>query len=268
MYKLTSKVVDSSLQDIILPHAKKQIDESSSPEKRDLILKCRTIEDKIDMLNKQLEASDKLKSEYQQHYEYAIDDLKKLSDHYKSRINSLENKCSLFDERCSSLMETIDSAKQESLEWKRKFEELITSRNNENISASEEISVFKSWNHAAKAEATANEAARSALKEANEWKIKYENAVRETKAAVEKVASVQESAKQAQFREDALRADFSRSLEEKVLKLYSLVLFFFALHIWIFITCIILACFTILMLEKVVLRLSLIINTPGCRNQR
>lgn len=204
-----------SLQDIILPHAKKQIDESSSPEKRDLILKCRTIEDKIDMLNKQLEASDKLKSEYQQHYEYAIDDLKKLSDHYKSRINSLENKCSLFDERCSSLMETIDSAKQESLEWKRKFEELITSRNNENISASEEISVFKSWNHAAKAEATANEAARSALKEANEWKIKYENAVRETKAAVEKVASVQESAKQAQFREDALRADFSRSLEEK-----------------------------------------------------
>ena len=49
------------------------------------------------------------------------------------------------------------------------------------------------------------------------WKRKYDIAVREAKAALEKAAVVQErSNKQTQQREDALRAEFSDSLAEKV----------------------------------------------------
>ena len=109
-----------SLQGPILHHAKKLIDEASS-DKNVLISKCCSMEDKMQMLHKKLEASEKFKTEYRKSYEDAINDLNKVSECYKSRITDLERKCSSLEERYSSSLEMLDSAKQESLEWRRKY---------------------------------------------------------------------------------------------------------------------------------------------------
>ena len=75
-----------SLQDLVLNQTKKHVDRVLS--KSIHMLNSHTVEAKMELFGKQLEASEKLKSEYQNQYEEAIDDMKKLSDHYKNRITN------------------------------------------------------------------------------------------------------------------------------------------------------------------------------------
>lgn len=207
----------TSLEGPVLDLIKKQIDQIGT-EKSSLMLRCRSIEDKMGLLNRQLEASEKYKSEYLKRYEDAINDKKKLADDYMSRITNLQGKCSSMEERCSSLSKTLDSAKQDSMEWKRKYENILSKQRAEEDQASSEIAMLKSRGSAAEARlAAAKEQAQSAQEEAEEWKRKYDIAVREAKSALEKAAIVQDRAtKQTQQREDALRAEFSGTLAEKV----------------------------------------------------
>ncbi|XP_008225158.1 PREDICTED: guanylate-binding protein 4 [Prunus mume] len=213
--KLTS-FLQKSLEGPILDLAKRLIDQAGS-EKSTLMLRCRSIEDKLGLLNKQLESSEKSKSEYLKRYEDAINDKKKLADEYMGRINNLQSNSSSLGERCSSLVKTLDSAKQESLEWKRKYEQVISKQKAEEDQASSEIAILKSRCSAGEARlAAAREQAQSAQEEAQEWKRKYDIAYREAKAALEKAAIVQErSNKETQKREDALREEFASSLAEK-----------------------------------------------------
>ncbi|CAL5411298.1 unnamed protein product [Camellia sinensis] len=213
--KLTA-FLRQSLEGTVADLIKKQIDRVGS-EKSSLMLKCRSIEDKMGLLNKQLEASEKYKSEYLKRYEDAINDKKKLADDYMSRITNLQSKCSSLEERCSSLSKTLGSARLESTDWKRKYEQALSKQKAEEGQASSEIAILKSKSSAAEARlAAAREQAQSAQEDAEEWKRKYDIAVREAKAALEKAAVVQErSNKQTQLREDALREEFSVSLAEK-----------------------------------------------------
>ncbi|EEF44366.1 interferon-induced guanylate-binding protein, putative [Ricinus communis] len=183
-----SSFLQKSLQGPFLHHAQKLIDEASL-EKSSLIMKCRSNEDKIELLHKQLEASEKSKAEYQKCYADAIDDFKKLSNRYKSRKIDLESKSSLLEERCSSSLEMLDSAKQEALEWKRKYEEILTAKRAANDQANTNTAVCKSGICEAEATVAATaEQSRMALKEANEWKEKYDIAINEAKAARDKAA--------------------------------------------------------------------------------
>ncbi|CAN4117472.1 unnamed protein product [Withania somnifera] len=195
---------------------KKQTDQLGA-EKTTLALKCRSIEDKMNLLNKQLEASEKYKSEYLKRYEDAINDKKQLADDYSSRITNLQSKYSSLEERYSSLSKTLTSAKHESAEWKRKYEQLLLKQKADEDQSSAEVSVLKSRTAAAEARlAAAKEQAESAQEEAEEWKRKYDIAVKEVKNALEKAASVQERAnKETQLREDALRDEFSNTLADK-----------------------------------------------------
>ncbi|XWS12593.1 hypothetical protein CRYUN_Cryun37aG0103400 [Craigia yunnanensis] len=66
--------------------------------------------------------------------------------------------------------------------------------------------------------AAAREQAESAQEEAEEWKRKYDFAVREAKASLEKAAIVQkQTSKETQPREDTLREEFSHTLAEGTL---------------------------------------------------
>ncbi|KAI8567786.1 hypothetical protein RHMOL_Rhmol02G0149000 [Rhododendron molle] len=205
-----------SFEGPILDLIKKQIDQIGS-ERSSLALKCRSIEDKMGLLSKQLEASEMYKSEYLKRYEDAINDKKKLADDYMSRITNLQSKCSSLEERSSSLSKSLTSTKHESLDWKRKYEQVISRQKAEEDQLSAEIAILKSKSSAAEARmAAAREQSQSAQEEAEEWKRKYDIAVREAKAALEKAAVVQErSNKQTQQREDALREEFSYTLAEK-----------------------------------------------------
>ncbi|GAB4831319.1 hypothetical protein Ancab_005330 [Ancistrocladus abbreviatus] len=208
--------LQQSLEGPISDLAKRQIDQIGA-EKSSLLLKCRSIEDRMGLLTKQLEASEMHKSDYLKRYEDAISDKKKLADDYMSRITNLQSKYSSLEERSASLLKTLDSARMESSEWKRKYEQVLSKQKADEEQASAEIAVLKSRSSAAEARlAAAREQAQSAQEEAEEWKRKYDIAVREAKAALEKAAVVQErSNKKMQEREDALRAEFASNLSEK-----------------------------------------------------
>ncbi|KAJ4980552.1 hypothetical protein NE237_031389 [Protea cynaroides] len=216
MWQKLTIFLQQSLEGPILDLVKKQLNQIGS-EKSGLMLKCRSIEDKLGLLNKQLEASEKHKAEYLKRYEDAIHDKTKLADEYMSRITNLQKKCSSLEERSSSLSKTLDSAGQESLEWKRKYEQIFAKQKAEEDQAKSEKAILHSRTSAAEARlAAAREHAQSAQEEAEEWKRKYDIAVRETKAALEKAAAVQERTNsQTQLREDALREEFSATLVEK-----------------------------------------------------
>lgn len=213
--KLTS-FLQRSLEGPIFDLVKTQIGQAGS-DRSALLVKCRSIEDKMNLLNKQLEATEKLRSEYCKRYEDAKNDNKKISDDYTSRITNLERKISSLEERCSSLSKASDSARQESSDWKRKYEQVLSKQKAEEDQTNAEIAVLKSRSSAAEARlAAAREQAQSAQEDSEEWKRKYDIAVREAKAALEKAAIIQENSnKKTQQREDALRVEFSRTLADK-----------------------------------------------------
>ncbi|PIN06046.1 Actin filament-coating protein tropomyosin [Handroanthus impetiginosus] len=205
-----------SLEGPLLDFIKRQIDLIGT-EKTSLALKCRSIEDKMALLNKQLEASEKYKSEYMKRYEDATNDKKKIADDYMNRITNLQKKCSSLEEKSSNLSKTLDTARQESIDWKRKYELVLSKQKAEEEQTNAEIAMLRSKSSAAEARlAAAQEKAQSAQEEAEEWKRKYDVAVRETKNALEKAAAIQERTNyQTQSREAALRAEFSSTLAEK-----------------------------------------------------
>lgn len=207
-----SSFLQQSLQGPILHHAKKLIDEASS-DKNVLILKCSSMEDKMQMLHKKLEASEKFKTEYRKSYEDAINDLNKVSECYKSRITDLERKCSSLEERYSSSLEMLDSAKQESLEWRRKYEETWNKK-----AVKDQVKVgTMSGAHEAEARLAASHGqTQLAWKKADEWKEKYVIAVNEFKANIEKENVLLEyPIEDVNCREEALSAELCNSLAEK-----------------------------------------------------
>ncbi|KAI5331689.1 hypothetical protein L3X38_021815 [Prunus dulcis] len=104
----------------ILNIAKRLIGQAGS-EKSTLKLRCRSIEDKLGLLNQQLESSEK--SEYMKRCEDAINDKKKLIDESIGHINNLEsNSSSLVLVKLASAREEAESAQGEAQEWKRKYE--------------------------------------------------------------------------------------------------------------------------------------------------
>ena len=195
-------------------------------------LKCRSMEDKMNMLTKQLEANETYKAEYLKRYEDAINEKKKLSDEHMSHVTNLQSKCSSLEERCSSILKTLESTRQESAEWKRKYEHILSKQKAEEEQASAERAAWKSRTSAAEARlAATREQIQSVQEEAEEWKRKYDIAVREAKAALEKAAVVQErSNKNMQAREDALRAEFASSLAKKV-RAHFLLLWFSSVNL-------------------------------------
>ncbi|KAK7319744.1 hypothetical protein RJT34_04469 [Clitoria ternatea] len=208
--------LQQSFEGPVLDLTKRLMDKVES-EKSSHALQCRLIEDKLALLKKRLEASEGEKSDYIKRYEDAINDKKKLTDEYMNRITDMQTNRRSLDERYSSLLKTLDSTKQQSMDWKRKYEQVLSRQKAEEDQASSEIAALKSRGSAAEAMlAAAREHAQSAQEEAKEWKRKYDIAIREANSALEKAAVVQERTnKQTQLREDALREEFSGTLVEK-----------------------------------------------------
>ncbi|GJY74892.1 hypothetical protein Tco_0479323 [Tanacetum coccineum] len=145
-------------------------------------------------------------------HEDAINDKNKLADEYMTQIADLKRNSSSLDERYSNLSKTLEAAKHESLEWKRKYKVALSKQKAGEEQASSEVA-----NLAAEARlAAACEQTLFAQEEAGEWKRKYDVAVKEAKSVVEKEAVVQDRAsKQTRNREYALRANFKGTLADK-----------------------------------------------------
>ncbi|CAN1844601.1 hypothetical protein LINPERHAP1_LOCUS37518 [Linum perenne] len=206
----------------IFEHFKKVIHTVLS-EKDVLMSKCCTLEEKAELLQKTLEASEKFKSEYQSRYEDAVKDMNSLSHHYKNRMTEMKSNCLSLEDKCSSLHEMLDGVKQESLNWKFKYEDLLTEQNDFkkgiveplHIGAVSNSSVARRHSWCPESKDSADQA-QLALVEARQWKDKYELAVNEAQVATEKAEKeVKSLIDQATLREEALRTEFSNSLGKK-----------------------------------------------------
>ncbi|CAN1229555.1 hypothetical protein LINGRAPRIM_LOCUS1387 [Linum grandiflorum] len=119
------------------------------------------------LLNKQLEASEGNKSEYMRRYNEAINEKKQLADDYMKRISDMQTGHSSLEERYSSLRKALESAKQETSEWKRKHDQATSKQKAVEGQINSEIAVLKSRSSAAEARmAAAHEQMRSAQEEA------------------------------------------------------------------------------------------------------
>jgi chromosome segregation ATPase len=191
-----SSFLRESVQDILVHRRGNQMDELMS-ENSKLKLQQQSLESTMNLLKKQLEGREKMNKEYQKRYESAIDDICKLSDQFKNRINDLESKCKSIHDEHSNLMEVLGSTRLEASEWKRKYEGTLDENGVSNIRVGVDASITRCSNKLI------------------DWKIKYENTVSEQKAVTEKIAAMEEKLKQASTTEDGLRAEFSRVLDEK-----------------------------------------------------
>ncbi|EPS69202.1 hypothetical protein M569_05564, partial [Genlisea aurea] len=169
------------------------------------------------LLNKQLESSEHYKSEYLKRYEDVTNDKNKIVDELNGRIAALQKKYSPLEEKSLNLSKALDTAKQESVEWKRKHDLVFSKLKDKEDQSSAEVALLRSKSSAAEARlAAAQEKAESAIEEAKEWERKYDVAVREAKNALEKAAAAQERISyQTQSKEAALRSEFSSHIAEK-----------------------------------------------------
>ena len=80
----------------------------------------------MQLLNKQQKDSEKYKLGYLKRYDDVINDRKKeLADECASRMNNLHGDNSSLKERRSRLMKALDSAKQETLDWRINIETVV-----------------------------------------------------------------------------------------------------------------------------------------------
>ncbi|KAG7536230.1 Guanylate-binding protein N-terminal [Arabidopsis suecica] len=211
-----SVFLQQSLEGPIYDLTKRLID-SIAIEKNSLAMKFRSVEDAMKHLKQQLDDSERYKLEYQKRYDESNNDKKKLEDIYRERITKLQGENSSLNERCSTLVKTVESKKEEIKEWKRSYDQIVLKQKGVQDQLSSEMEVLRTRSTTSEARvAAAREQAKSAEEETKEWKRKYDYALGEARSALQKAASVQErSGKETQLREDALREEFSITLAKK-----------------------------------------------------
>ncbi|GLJ14197.1 hypothetical protein SUGI_0227810 [Cryptomeria japonica] len=195
----------------------KRLSDQSSTERAGLQLKCRSLEDKLALIGKQLEVSQKHGNDYLKRYEDAISDKKRISDEYATRIANIQSRYSSLEERYTNISEVLESARKEGSDWKKKYEQIMSKQKIEEEQIVAEIASLKSRYGSAEARlSAAREQVESAREEASEWKRKHELAVKEAQTSLEKATALQQrSSKQAQQREDSLRTEFAATIAQK-----------------------------------------------------
>ncbi|KAG2261892.1 hypothetical protein Bca52824_068971 [Brassica carinata] len=211
-----SVFLQQSLEGPIYDLTKRLID-NIAIEKNSLAVKFRSVEDAMKHLKQQLDDSERYKMEYQKRYDESNIDKKKLEDIYRERIIKLQGENSSLNERCSTLVKTLESKQEEIKEWKRKYDHFVLKQKAVEDQLKSDMEVLRTRSTTSEARlAAAREQAKSAQEETEEWKRKYDYAVGEARSALQKAASVQErSGKETQLREDALREEFTLTLTEK-----------------------------------------------------
>ncbi|KAL5213276.1 hypothetical protein ABZP36_024123 [Zizania latifolia] len=204
------------LEGPILDLCLKLINEAES-ERTSFALRCRSNEDQLELLKKQLEANEAHKSEYLKRYEAAISEKQRVSEDHSAHLANLRTKCSTLDERCLSLSKELDLVRHECTDWRVKCEQYVTQHKSEQDRFVSQLATLESRYSSAEGKlGAAREQAASAQDEALEWRHKYETAAAQAKAALERLALVQEQInKIAQEREHTIRAEFAAHLEEK-----------------------------------------------------
>uniref|UniRef100_K3YPH3 GB1/RHD3-type G domain-containing protein n=1 Tax=Setaria italica TaxID=4555 RepID=K3YPH3_SETIT len=223
-WRMLAAFLRQCLEGPILDLCLKLINEAES-EKTSFALRCRSNEDQLELLKKQLEANEAHKSEYLKRYETAISEKQRTSSDLSGHLANLRTKCSTLEERCVSISKELDHVRHECTDWRAKYEQSSSQQNAEQDRYVAQLASLETRYSSAEGKlGAAREQAASAQEEAVEWKKKYETASLQAKTALERLASVQEQInKIAQEREGAIRAEFATHLEEKEEEIRKLV---------------------------------------------
>jgi chromosome segregation ATPase len=188
----------------------------AEPVRSSFALRCRSNEDQLELLKKQLEASEAHKSEYLKRYEAAINENIKTSADLTGHLANLRTKCSTLEERYVSISKELDHVRHECTDWRAKYEQFVSQNKADQDRYVAQFSSLESRYSLAEVKlGAAREQAASAQDEAAEWKKKYDSAAVQAKTALERLASVQEQInKIAKERENAIRAEFATHLEK------------------------------------------------------
>ncbi|XP_062223447.1 uncharacterized protein LOC133922230 [Phragmites australis] len=215
-WRMLSTFLRQCLEGPILDLCLKLINEAES-ERTSFALRCRSNEDQLELLKKQLEANEAHKSEYLKRYEAAISEKQRASADLSGHLANLRTKCSTLEERCVSISKELDHVRHECTDWRAKYEQSVSQHKGEQDRFVAQLASIESRYSSSEGKlGAAREQAASAQDEAAEWKKKYETAAVQAKTALERLASVQEQInKIAQERESAIRAEFATHLEEK-----------------------------------------------------
>ncbi|AQK69343.1 Guanylate-binding family protein [Zea mays] len=223
-WRMLAAFLRQCLEGPILDLCLKLINEVES-EKTSFTLRCRSNEDQLELLKKQLEANESHKSEYLKRYKAAINEKQKASVDLSSNLANLRTKCSTLEERCVSISKELDHVRHECTDWRVKYEQSVSQHKAEQDRFVAQLASLESRHSSAEGKlGAAREHAASAQDEAAEWKKKYEMAAVQAKTALERLASVQEQInKIAQERESSIRAEFASHLEGKEEEIRKLV---------------------------------------------
>ncbi|EEC72987.1 hypothetical protein OsI_06894 [Oryza sativa Indica Group] len=215
-WRMLAAFLRQCLEGPILDLCLKLVNEAES-ERTSFALKYRSNEDQLELLKKQLEANEAHKSEYLKRYEAAISEKQRVSEDHSAHLANLRTKCSTLDERCLSLSKELDLVRHECTDWRVKYEQYVTQQKAEQDGFISQLATLESRYSSAEGKlGAAREQAAAAQDEATEWRDKYETAAAQAKAALERLASVQEQInKIAHERESGIRAEFASHLEEK-----------------------------------------------------
>ncbi|BAF08555.1 uncharacterized protein [Oryza sativa Japonica Group] len=215
-WRMLAAFLRQCLEGPILDLCLKLVNEAES-ERTSFALKYRSNEDQLELLKRQLEANEAHKSEYLKRYEAAISEKQRVSEDHSAHLANLRTKCSTLDERCLSLSKELDLVRHECTDWRVKYEQYVTQQKAEQDGFISQLATLESRYSSAEGKlGAAREQAAAAQDEATEWRDKYETAAAQAKAALERLASVQEQInKIAHERESGIRAEFASHLEEK-----------------------------------------------------
>ncbi|CAN6231439.1 unnamed protein product [Urochloa humidicola] len=191
-WRMLAAFLRQCLEGHILDLCLKLINEAES-ERTSFALRCRSNEDQLELLKKQLEASEAHKSEYIKRYETAVSEKQRTSADLSGHLANLRTKCSTLEERCVSISKELDHVRHECTDWRAKYEQSASQHKGEQDRYVAQLASLESRYSSAEGKlGAAREQAASAQDEAAEWKKKYETAAAQAKTALERLASEEE----------------------------------------------------------------------------
>ncbi|MCO5582076.1 hypothetical protein L7F22_035967 [Adiantum nelumboides] len=212
MAKFLQQSFEGPLSDLV-----KKWNDQKATDNTSLQLKCRSLEERLLLLGKQLDSAQRDVQDWKRRFETAGTEHKAFAEESESRYSLLQNKYSSLEENAASLSYQLEIVRKEASDWRSKYDHLLSTRKAEEDRLVGENAALQSRCSSAEARlAAAREQAEAAKEEASEWRRKHDAALRESRESLGKASAMQETAtKQAQVREDALRAEFSSAMALK-----------------------------------------------------
>ncbi|XP_024393848.1 uncharacterized protein [Physcomitrium patens] len=195
----------------------KRASDKAATEYQNLVLKGRSMGERLAFSAKQTEAAQREAQDWKKRYENIMNDYNRASENAAAQYANVQKKVSSLEERRSNLLTQLEGAKKEALDWHSKYEQFVAAQRAETERLNSEIASLQNRTSTAEARLAAlREQSESVKFEAVEWQRKYEAIASDTKAAVEKATAHKERAlKQAQLREDSMRAEHVAKLSDK-----------------------------------------------------